>query len=89
MYNLTVDGEHEFFANGVLVSNCDAARYAYEALTHYLSRIPEDVPPPGSVAALELEAEKIEKKIENSEARRAERLAQLDEEMIDTYGHEY
>lgn len=89
VYNLTVDGEHEFFANGVLVSNCDAARYAYEALTHYLSRIPEDVPPPGSVAALELEAEKIEKKIENSEARRAERLAQLDEEMIDTYGHEY
>ena len=27
VYNLTVDGEHEYFANGVLVSNCAAARY--------------------------------------------------------------
>lgn len=28
VYNLTVEGTHEFFANGVLVHNCDAARYA-------------------------------------------------------------
>ena len=28
VYNLTVDGEHEYYANGVLVSNCDAVRYA-------------------------------------------------------------
>jgi len=28
VYNLTVDGAHEFLAGGVLVSNCDAARYA-------------------------------------------------------------
>lgn len=27
VYNLSVDGPHEYFANGVLVSNCDAARY--------------------------------------------------------------
>lgn len=27
VYNLTIDGEHEFFANGILVHNCDAARY--------------------------------------------------------------
>jgi len=27
VYNLTVEGEHEYFANGVLVSNCDAWRY--------------------------------------------------------------
>jgi terminase large subunit-like protein len=27
VYNLTVAGEHEYFANGVLVSNCDAERY--------------------------------------------------------------
>jgi phage terminase large subunit len=33
VYDLTVEGEHEFFANGVLVSNCiDALRYAVEAL---------------------------------------------------------
>ena len=29
VYDLTVDGAHEFFANGVLVGNCmDATRYA-------------------------------------------------------------
>jgi intein/homing endonuclease len=27
VYNITVDEEHEYFANGVLVSNCDAMRY--------------------------------------------------------------
>jgi hypothetical protein len=27
VYNLTVDEVHEYFANGVLVSNCDAIRY--------------------------------------------------------------
>ena len=27
VYNLTVEGEHEYYANGVLVSNCDAERY--------------------------------------------------------------
>ena len=29
VYDLTVDGEHEFFASGILVHNCvDALRYA-------------------------------------------------------------
>jgi hypothetical protein len=28
VYNLTVEGEHEYFANGILVSNCDALAYA-------------------------------------------------------------
>lgn len=28
VYNLTVDTVHEYFANGILVSNCDATRYA-------------------------------------------------------------
>jgi len=32
VYNLTVDGEHEYYANGVLVSNCDAARYCLAEL---------------------------------------------------------
>ena len=28
VYDLTIDGEHEYFANGVLVHNCiDASRY--------------------------------------------------------------
>lgn len=29
VFNLLVNSQHEFFANGVLVSNCDALRYAY------------------------------------------------------------
>jgi hypothetical protein len=28
VYNLTVKGDHEYFANGLLVSNCDSADYA-------------------------------------------------------------
>ena len=28
MYNLTVEGEHEYYANGVLVHNCDALSMA-------------------------------------------------------------
>jgi hypothetical protein len=36
VYDLTVDGEHEFFANGVLVHNSlDAARYVIKT-THSL-----------------------------------------------------
>lgn len=27
VFNLTVEGEHEYYANGVLVHNCDATRY--------------------------------------------------------------
>ena len=27
VYNLTVNKIHEYYANGVLVSNCDAGRY--------------------------------------------------------------
>jgi phage terminase large subunit-like protein len=27
VYNITVEGEHEYFANGILVANCDAMRY--------------------------------------------------------------
>jgi len=33
VYNLTVDNAHEYFANGVLVSNCDSVRYACAWLT--------------------------------------------------------
>lgn len=33
VYNLTVEDAHEYFANGILVSNCDATRYGIH--THY------------------------------------------------------
>ena len=31
VYNLTVSQHHEYFANGILVSNCDALRYVIAA----------------------------------------------------------
>ena len=31
VYNLTVQGQPEFFANGILVHNCDAARYGLKS----------------------------------------------------------
>lgn len=34
VFSLTVAGEHQFFANGVLVSNCDALRYIVMAGAH-------------------------------------------------------
>lgn len=34
VYNLSVGGVHEYFADGVLVSNCDSLRYA----TKYVER---------------------------------------------------
>jgi phage terminase large subunit len=32
VYNLTIEGEHEYFANGLLVHNCDACRYICQHL---------------------------------------------------------
>jgi hypothetical protein len=31
VYNLTIQGEPEFFANGILVHNCDSARYGLKS----------------------------------------------------------
>lgn len=80
VYNLTVEDAHEYFANGVLVSNCDCARYAYADLTHYMSRVPEAAPKAGSLEAMNAEEERIEKNLDEEEQRRAERLAEGDEE---------
>jgi hypothetical protein len=35
VFNLTVEGEHVYFANGVLVSNCDALRYLCVGLEYF------------------------------------------------------
>lgn len=44
VYDLTVDGQHEFFADGVLVHNCvDALRYALEGARRALQNKPEVV----------------------------------------------
>jgi hypothetical protein len=37
VYNLTVKNHHEYFANNILVSNCDALLYAWRSCYHYLS----------------------------------------------------
>lgn len=36
VYNLTVNSSPEYFANGILVHNCDSARYLSFALRHEL-----------------------------------------------------
>jgi len=36
VYNLSVEGEHEYFANGILVHNCsDSALYSWRAALNY------------------------------------------------------
>lgn len=32
VFNLTVEEDHEYYANGILVSNCDAERYIIQHL---------------------------------------------------------
>ncbi len=66
----------------------DAARYSYEALTHYLSKLPPD-PAEDRKAELAEEAERYETKMDVREAKRAERLADGDEAYLDSIGEEY
>lgn len=35
VYNLTIEGEHEYYASGVLTSNCDALRYLCMGIADY------------------------------------------------------
>ncbi len=65
---------------------CDAARYAYEALTHYLSKLPKDPADKGTPEALREEAAKHEKQIDDREAVRAARMADGDEAYLDSVG---
>lgn len=37
VFNITVEDQHEYFANGILVSNCDAHLYAWRCGYHYNS----------------------------------------------------
>ncbi len=65
---------------------CDCARYSYASLTHFMSKLTPLDPEPGSPAALVAEAEKHEAKLDASEQRRAERMAEGDEEMFESQG---
>lgn len=79
-FDLSVDGEHEFFANGVVVSNCsDAGLYSFRHLTHYLSSGAVSRPLPGTSEAYAAEAERIERGIDELEKRREARYEQMDD----------
>jgi hypothetical protein len=79
VYNLTVLDVHEYFANGILVSNCDAARYSYNDLQHYLAKQKPTPPPPGTREAYALEEEREQRAIEDADAKLARQLAEGDE----------
>jgi hypothetical protein len=51
VYNLTVEGEHEFVANGIVTKNSDATLYGWRAATAFAQK-PEElvIRPPGSAA---------------------------------------
>lgn len=53
VYNLTVENQHEYFANGILVSNSDAMLYAWREAKHWLAEAPEKLPKPGTREAAE------------------------------------
>ncbi len=58
---------------------CDAGRYGFADLTHYLSKLAEDRPAAGSREAFVAEEAKIEHDLDEREARREERLDEADE----------
>lgn len=46
VYNITVDGDHEYFANGVLVANCDALRYSCTRIPWHYTILKDSPAPP-------------------------------------------
>lgn len=85
--------KHRRAADGTIHGDhcCDCARYAYASLTHYLSRPSAKTDPePGSMEALMVEEEKIEKQLDFEEDKRAARMAEGDEDMLESQGiYEY
>ena len=57
---------------------CDASRYSYVSLTHYLAKIPGERPAAGSREAMQAEEAQIERRLDELEARRRSREEQLD-----------
>lgn len=60
VYALSVAEQHEYFANGILVSNCDAGLYGWRKAYAYTYRPDKVAPPPGSAAAAQEEADRME-----------------------------
>jgi hypothetical protein len=69
VYNLSVAGVPEYFANGILVHNCaDAMLYAWRAANAFTQTAEEDGPPPA-------EPEQVQRKHDESKRRFLEGLA--------------
>ena len=65
---------------------CDAARYSYSALTHFMSKTPAAEADKGTAAAMREEEARIENRLDEREKLRAERMAQGDESYLESIG---
>lgn len=76
--------------NGVVHGDhcCDAARYGYADLTHWLAQLPTDKPTAGTREAMEAEAEREEEQLDARVARQARAMEEGDD-MPEQYGNEY
>lgn len=74
--------KHRKSSDGVVHGDhcCDAARYSYVALNHFLAKEPVKAPEPGTIAYMRAEEERQEKKLDKEDAR-AKELADGDEMM--------
>jgi len=70
VYNIKVNGPlHEYYANGILVHNCDSVLYAWRECKHFYERDVKPAPlaPDPYMAALEAkEAEEMENRLRNN-----------------------
>lgn len=81
VFNLAVAGVPEYFANGVLVHNCDAAIYARRKALHRWARDPDpEKPRKGSAAALDLQANEDEERIARRRTPEEEWFSEGDED---------
>lgn len=56
VYALSVEGQHEYFANGLLVKNCDSALYGWRWAYNYLSQPLPEIPERGTAEYLDWRA---------------------------------
>jgi len=72
VFDITVESDHEFFANGILVKNCDAVLYGFRESLHWLHE-PEPVTiEPGSPKDFQRQVDEMER----------EALARLQDEHV-------
>ena len=67
VYNLTVEDQHQYFTNGILVSNSDSALYSWREAKHYVAKDPPENPSINSQRYMDLmeerEAREMEKRL--------------------------